>query len=658
MIPTRTAAFQTVATLWRRFAPRPGDLSLRTRLRLFVLVLMFSVVTALSLLHLYTLGAFGFEDVLQRALHAGNEVKNFVTQRLREMASDLPPERRVGSPEAIWANLLGSDDQLAAFLRDIGSNSRAIVEISVADASGRILADSLPFRVGQRVERLPDFQAWAEKGAWQKLAEVFSERRDYQVTTEIAERGKTTPVFRIEVVVSSILLREIVLPQVRSIALIFLGALLLSLLLAVVVSNLVLRPLDTIGQAIDRISRGELANPSWVPEGSAKEFAAVQSKLNLLGQQYRGARQDAIQLRSNVEQLLERLEEVVLLFDRDDRLVMAGRAAESILGRGRWEIMGRTLTELFPPSTALGAALRNAIELRQPLRDIALALENGPATRVLASAEVLESFPDRQRIGTLITLRDAETRRQIRSQLDVSARLAAISRLTGGVAHEIKNPLQAITVHMEVLKSKLAGQYDEVGAEIETIAREILRLDRVVKTFLDFTRPVDLKMRDIGMVALVQDVAALVGPSAGRQNVRVEVDSDSVEIYVHGDPDLLQQAILNVVANGVEAMKNGGLLRIQLAREGDECCVSISDEGAGIPPEIRERIFHLYFTTKGKGSGIGLAVTFRVVQLHNGTIDFTSESGRGATFRLRIPAIYKEEFGRAQSIATEGTTGD
>jgi signal transduction histidine kinase len=276
----------------------------------------------------------------------------------------------------------------------------------------------------------------------------------------------------------------------------------------------------------------------------------------------------------------------------------------------------------------------------------------------LVSAEMLESFPDRERIGTLITLRDAETRRQIRSHLDVSARLAAISRLTGGVAHEIKNPLQAITVHMEVLKSKLAGQYDEVGVEIETITREILRLDRVVKTFLDFTRPVDLRMRDLGMVALAQDVVALVGPSAARQNVRIEVDAESGETFVHGDRDLLQQAILNVVVNGVEAMKDGGLLRIQLLRHGDECCVNISDEGAGIPPEIRERIFHLYFTTKGKGSGIGLAMTFRVVQLHNGTIDFTSEPGRGATFRLRIPAIYKDEFGAARSAAEESALGD
>ena len=338
------------------------------------------------------------------------------------------------------------------------------------------------------------------------------------------------------------------------------------------------------------------------------------------------------------------------------RLVMAGRAAERILGRGRWELMGRSLSELFPPASALGAAVRNAIELRQPLKDFPLTLEAeaNSGTRVLVSVEMLEAFPDHQRIGTLVTLRDAETRRQIQSQLDVSARLAAISRLTGGVAHEIKNPLQAITVHMEVLKSKLGEHYDEVGGEIETIAREIMRLDRVVKTFLDFTRPVDLKMRDIEMVALARDVTALVGPSAARQNVRLELDAEPKENYLHADRDLLQQAILNVVVNGVEAMKQGGLLRIHIFSEGGECCVDISDEGVGVPPDIHDKIFNLYFSTKGKGSGIGLAMTFRVVQLHNGTIDFTSEPGKGTTFRLRFPAAYQEPFRGVQSAGGEG----
>jgi hypothetical protein len=326
---------------------------------------------------------------------------------------------------------------------------------------------------------------------------------------------------------------------------------------------------------------------------------------------------------------------------------MAGRAAERLLGRGRWEIMGQSMGELFPASSALGVAIRSALDLRQPLKDLAVSLDRdgGSSMRLLVNVELLEALPDRRRMGTLITLRDAESRRQIQSQLDVSARLAAISRLTGGVAHEIKNPLQAITVHLELLRSKLAGESDEVSPEIDTIAREIQRLDRVVKTFLDFTRPIDLKMRDFEMAGLVREIAALVGPSAAQQGVRIEMDATPDKIYVHGDPDLLKQAILNVVVNGVEAMKTGGRLGILLSQGGDECSLSISDQGSGIPPEIREKIFNLYYSTKGKGSGIGLAMTYRVVQLHNGTIDFTSETGQGTTFRLALPAIAKDAVG-------------
>jgi len=639
--------------------PGSRTMSLKTRLRLFVVVLMFSVVSSLSLLHLYTLGANGFEDVLQRARNSAHDVATLVIQRLKEDVAALPPPSR--GDTQLWGDLLKSDSELAEFLKNTAANSKTILEIFVTDASGRIVADSLPASARPRdpAPRLPDFERWEKKSPWGKLADIFYQRNDYAVSFPIGIKGRGTPIFNTKVVLSSVLLRAIVLPQVRTIALIFLGALLLSMLLAVSVSNLVLRPLDNIGQAIDRISRGDLGDPPAMPDGATREFAAVQSKLNLLGQQYHGARQDALQLRSNVEQLLERLEEVVLLFDREDRLVMAGRAAERILGRGRWELMGRTLTELFPPASALGAAVRNAIELRQPLKDVPLTLEgdSAAATRVLVGVEILEAFPDHQRMGTLITLRDAETRRQIQSQLDVSARLAAISRLTGGVAHEIKNPLQAITVHLELLKSKLAGQYDYVGAEIETIAREILRLDRVVKTFLDFTRPVDLKMCDLEMVSLARDVASLVGPAAARQNVRIELDADPAEILLHGDRDLLQQAILNMVVNGVEAMKDGGRLGIRLRRESGECCLSISDEGAGIPPEIQEKIFNLYFSTKGKGSGIGLAMTFRVVQLHNGTVDFASEPGKGTTFRLRLPAIYKEPFRGGRPAIIEGRAG-
>ncbi|HOL71194.1 MAG TPA: ATP-binding protein [Bryobacteraceae bacterium] len=633
-------------------------MSLTTRLRLFIIALMVSVISALSALYLYSLGGATFDDILRRAQVDAQQVKNFMDQRLREKMAQMPPPADIEETKRLWTELISTDAEFAQFLENWTANTQVIIEILVADANGRILADSIPSRVGHRVYPLPDFTEWVKKSLWARLIEIFSQMRDYEVTLPLGVAADNNqPVFTIKVVLSSVFLRGAVYPYIRSIALIFLGALLLSMLLAVVVSNLALRPLAGISKTIDRISRGEFAKHPLASE--SKEYAAVQSKLNLLGQQFHGARQDAIQLRSNIEQLLEKLEEVVFLFDRDDKLVMAGRAAERLLGRGRWEIMGRSLTELFPPTSALGVAIRNAIELRQPLKDLPLTFERdgGQSTRLLVNVEMLEAFPDHQRIGTLITLRDAETRRQIQSQLDVSARLAAISRLTGGVAHEIKNPLQAITVHLELLRSKLAREFDIVEPEIDTIAREIQRLDRVVKTFLDFTRPIDLKMAEVEMASLAREVEALVKPSAERQKVRVELDIDPSEVWVHGDRDLLQQAVLNVVVNGVEAMKNGGRLGIELRQTNGECCLTISDEGVGIPPEIREKIFNLYYSTKGKGSGIGLAMTFRVIQLHNGTIDFTSEPGKGTTFRLRLPAIEKEPLRSAYTTAGDNRPG-
>jgi signal transduction histidine kinase len=589
-----------------------------------------------------------FDDVRRRAASSTAQVVGFIGQRIDDRMPAQPPT----DPQEIktlWTNIIETDEEIPRFLENTALDSQIFVEILVVGDGGRILADSLPSRAGQRARTLPTLGEWAAASPLRRTWELWTRSaQEYEASTSFGAPQPRVRVFWVKVVLSPTFLRHEVSRTIINIALVCLGALLLSMALSVVVSNLALRPLASISQTIDRISRGEIGKEPPASERAAKEFAAVQSKLNLLGQQYHGARQDALQLRTNVEQLLERLEEVVFLFDGDDRLVMAGRAAERLLGRPRWELMGRSLGELFPTSTALGTAVRNALGLRQPLKDLPVTLEReGGGTRLLVNVEPLEAFPERQRIGTLITLRDAETRREIRSHLDVSVRLAAISRLTGGVAHEIKNPLQAITVHLELLRSRLAAEGDSPAPEIDTIAREIQRLDRVVKTFLDFTRPVDLKVAEIEMAGLAREVATLVRPSAQRQNVQIAVRAEPQEVHVQGDRDLLQQAVLNVVVNGIEAMKNGGRLDIAVEKSGDECILSVADQGGGIPLDIRDKIFNLYYSTKGKGSGIGLAMTFRVVQLHNGTIDFSSEVGLGTTFRLRFPVTESESPRRA-----------
>jgi hypothetical protein len=278
--------------------------------------------------------------------------------------------------------------------------------------------------------------------------------------------------------------------------------------------------------------------------------------------------------------------------------------------------------------------------LRREVKDqpIELEREGLPPVRLLVTVELIEDFPRRERLGTLLRLRDSDPRRQIESQLDISTRLAAISELTSGAAHEIKNPLNSIALHLEILKSKLDG-IAPGGEEIEVITREISRLDRVVKTFLDFQRPVELQVRSVDLVALVKDVAALLRPTAQAQNVQIQEEIPPSEAVIQGDRDLLKQALLNVVTNGVEAMKDGGLLAISVRQNGGGWGITVRDQGPGIPPELRNKIYKLYFTTKGKGSGIGLAMTFRVVQLHGGTIDFASEPGKSTEFRLQFPAV-------------------
>ncbi len=621
-------------------------MSLKARLRISIVALVVLVVSAVSLLNMYSLAEARFDDVVQRASMVSQQVKTFLIQRVHDQAARRETQpTTLDEVKKLWTDIVRDDRELEAMLEGTMANSRVIIEILIGGENGEVLAASNRSRVGSTIYPLTDLAEWERKNPWQKLMEVFYHQKDYETVIPLGVAEQTTPIFTVRVVVSSILLRDALLPQIRNITLIFAASLLLSMILAVIVSNLTLRPLAIISQTIDRITRGEFSKEPTPAETEAKEFAVVRTKLNVLGEQFRGAREDVAQLRTNIEQLLERLQEVVLLFDREDHLVLAGRAAEQLLGRARWEIMGRSLRDVFPPSTTLGGAIQSAIDLRRPLREHPVTLERDgmrPA-HLLVSVEMLEGFPTHERIGTLITLRDAETRQQIQSQLDVSARLAAISRLTGGVAHEIKNPLNAITVHLEILRSKLGGQYTEVEPEIETIAREITRLDRVVKTFLDFTRPIDLQMRPLEMVGLVREIITLVEPASARQNVRIELDAEPGEIYVHGDRDLLKQAVLNVVVNGIESMKEGGRLSIQVRRIADESSIVVADEGSGIPPDIQDKIFNLYFSTKGKGSGIGLAVTFRVVQLHNGTIDFTSEPGKGTTFRLRFPAIRKQE---------------
>ncbi len=178
---------------------------------------------------------------------------------------------------------------------------------------------------------------------------------------------------------------------------------------------------------------------------------------------------------------------------------------------------------------------------------------------------------------------------------------------------------------------------------VRVLDSEIDRLDTVVKRFLDFTRPPEMHQEETSLKELLEEVLAIERPQMDKANVKVESRLDAGVPPVLVDRELLKQALINLVANAVEAMPGGGGLTVSLERHGEMASIEIEDTGKGIAPEHSQRVFQLFFTTRPGGSGIGLASAFRTVQLLNGSIDFKSEVGQGTTFRIELPLARQME---------------
>jgi len=509
-------------------------MSLRIRLVLLTVTLVALVAVALSALHLETLVNTLSEDALEGSEHAAQEVNSYLIDHINQHSGDEEYQTS-GGPKALWYTMVSSDRDIASMLQKTMTGVPSIVEINVAGEDRHILASSSDRRVGATLTQLRDFSQWSKRSALSRLLDLMRGGGDYESEDAAGIKGQSERILTIQVVTSTVLLRDPLLSQVEGLAAVSGGSLLAVLIITLAATTLALRPLKRIDKTIDRIVQGNYGGQPAEPR-VAKEFAVLESKLNLLGQKFRGARDDATELRHDVNQLLERMA----------------------------------------------------------------------------------------------------------SQLDVASRLAAISRLTGGVAHEIKNPLNAIALRLDFLREKLRepGQEDLIK-DIDVLSREVQRLDRVVKTFLDFSRPVEVHFAEVDLAALTREVADLMTPPAHLARVTLQVESSSEPVPLRGDADLIKQAVMNLVTNAIEAMKDGGSLRLKTARDNEAVSLEVSDSGPGIPPALRNKVFQLYFTTKGKGSGIGLAMTYRAVQLHNGTIEFESADGGGTTFRLQFPAAIR-----------------
>jgi signal transduction histidine kinase len=507
-------------------------MSLRIRLVLLIVAMVAVVAIALSALQLDDLVDSLSSNALFLSRLASQETLALLLDRLDQHVDDYAAAKNEDEFKSLAYHIVTTDQDIQTMLvKTMAVSPDYIFEIDVGGTTRQILASSDPHRVGATMNYLPDLEKWTKRPLTERFRDLITQHDDFQMVVTAGDRHTE---FIVQVVTSAVLLRSALLEKLRGLALVLGGALLATVVVTLVATNRVLLPVKRIEETIDRIAQGSERGQSG-GRALAKEFAAVESKLNLLGQQFRGAREHASELRGNIDKLLERMA----------------------------------------------------------------------------------------------------------SQLDVAARLAAISKLTSGAAHEIKNPLNAIALRLDLLRAKLGAPEEELSNELEILSKEVMRLNRVVKTFLDFTRPVEVHFQDADLAALAKEVIDLMTPQARLARIAMALEIPPGPACLRADPDMIKQAILNLVTNAMEAMRDGGDLRVRVDQPEGSVGLEIADSGPGIPEKLREKIFQLSFTTKSRGSGIGLAMTYRAVQLHNGTIAFTSEEGKGTTFRLQFPAVVR-----------------
>jgi signal transduction histidine kinase len=619
-----------------------------------VTTLVVVIVAILSAYHLATVAHLS----LQETQSGAELLSRAIFQRAREVL--LAPQV---DPYAALRN----DGGIRALLESSIGYSQNINYAAIVNPEGIAVAHSFPSLEGQPMPEQEDFGPIVTGGPIRELQAVYSDRT-FELREPLLSGDRVFASVRIGV--SPFLVRsqleEEAMP--RAIATVV-AALVISMLVAMLLAQWMLRPIHVIQSGLSRLGRGELDVRLDLPGSEFRDlgssFEAVSAQLAALGRSGTldtAADGDSHVVRSggsaDFESVMENLEDAVALFSPAGELIFSNAGMRAL-----------AITEL-PPTHPARLLVDRTIAGRKSQGPISVTFSDAaripnpdPRTAEAPPQEQLE--PERLLIchaiedskgrflGAMLVARNLAYLTQVHSTLNYSQKLAALGRLMAGVAHEVKNPLNAMTIHLELLKQKLANVAEPVmvaapagrpakpadlSKHVTIISSEIRRLDEVLNGFLKFARPDELKLQPVQLASLISDVVTTVSAEAEQRNIVLRAECPAGIPEINADPGMLSQAILNLAINAIQAMPEGGTLRLACrpsTRRRVE--LDIEDTGVGIPPEHLSKIFDLYFTTKEKGSGIGLSMVYRIVQLHDGEVEVQSTPGRGTRFRLTFP---------------------
>ena len=607
-----------------------------------VTTLVVLVVVALSVYHVNTLVRLNFEETGTRG--------QMLVQAIFQRAKEVVAQGLTDPYEAIR-----TDGGIRSMIESSTANWPGVSYVAIVNKDGVAVAHSYASLEGQNLTKQEDFAPLATKWPWTQFDAVYNDRI-FEISLPMADE-RDTNFGEIRIGVTTTLVRSDVRKAVGATLSAIVIALVAASLVAMLLSQWMLRPIHVIQSGLSRLGRGELDVKLDLEEQEFRDlgssFDAISAQLSALG---RSAKTDqaGAELRAgsatDLESVMDNLEDAVALFSPRGELIFANKSMDAL--------QLRTLDAL-PADNAVRQMIERTLAGRKSQGPLSMSgLDPADTTERLLMTHVIEDTGGRF-LGAMLVARNIGYLSQVQSTLNYSRKLAALGRLMAGVAHEVKNPLNAMTIHLELLKQKLARQPAIAGAgpdpgsrmpdpgfgsppdvtkHVDIIGKEIRRLDEVLNGFLKFARPDELKLQPVRVSSLISDIQTSVSPEATRRHIAMKVECPESLPEINADPGMLSQALLNLALNACQAMPDGGTLKISCRTAPRRRLeIDIEDTGIGIPPENLGRIFDLYFTTKEKGSGIGLSMVYRIVQLHDGEVEVQSTPGRGTRFRLVFP---------------------
>jgi PAS domain S-box-containing protein len=337
--------------------------------------------------------------------------------------------------------------------------------------------------------------------------------------------------------------------------------------------------------------------------------------------------------------ILASLDQGVITTDRQAVITSINPAATELLGVDASECIGRPVARISSPEVPLEELSCGVIERKLAVSDRDLTLDRGGRVRRLVVSALDLKDVRGATIGCVIHLRDVTERLLMREQMWRMEQFASLNTLASGLLHEIKNPITALSIHVQLLDERLRraasdGPIDELIGVLKT---EVRRLNITLESFRNFASLQRLQLKQVDVQEVLEDVVRLIQPQAIQHGVRLELlRAEGALPRVALDSEKIEQAVLNLVLNALEAMPQGGELTLRAAVVEGKLRVVVRDTGPGIPPEIQDHIFRPYFSTKDRGTGIGLTLVEKLVRQHRGHIDFRTGPG-GTSFAITLP---------------------